>query len=241
MFKIKNRKLKIAVATGMSGLLIAGALGFIWLRQGAVSGDSSPGQTPLPDFNTTKRQADGGEVPAQNALGDIFAEGTQVPQNYEEAARWYRKAAEQNFPAAQYHLGELYDIGRGVPRDEAEAANWYRKAADGGNADAQYTLAGMYSLGRGVPANTEEALKWYHRASEQGDALSMYQLAERYERAKGVSQDFVEAYKWQTLAAGLKLHDAVVAKKNLEAKLTSGQRAEAAKRVRDFQTKFRQK
>ena len=37
-------------------------------------------------------------------------------QDYKEAAKWLRKAAEQGHAEAQYLLGSLYEEGEGVPR-----------------------------------------------------------------------------------------------------------------------------
>ena len=48
-----------------------------------------------------------------------MAEG--VPQNYAEAVKWYRLAADQGDASAQFNLGVMYDKGQGVPQDYAEA------------------------------------------------------------------------------------------------------------------------
>jgi TPR repeat protein len=45
-----------------------------------------------------------------------------VPEDHAEAARWYRRAADQGNPDAEFNLGSLYDSGQGVPQDHAEAA-----------------------------------------------------------------------------------------------------------------------
>ena len=47
-----------------------------------------------------------------------------VLQDYAEAARWYRKAAEQGNAIAQTNLGTMYFQGQGVPQDYAEAVRW---------------------------------------------------------------------------------------------------------------------
>jgi hypothetical protein len=47
-----------------------------------------------------------------------------VPQNYIEAAGWYRRAGEQGHATAQYMLGLMYDKGQGVPQDYVEAYKW---------------------------------------------------------------------------------------------------------------------
>ena len=53
-----------------------------------------------------------------------------------EAARWYRKAAEQGAAYAQFALGVAYEIGAGVPKDAVQAYAWYNLSAAQGNEDA---------------------------------------------------------------------------------------------------------
>ena len=64
---------------------------------------------------------------AQYNRGNDYWYGNGVPQDYAEAANWFRKSAEQGYAEAQYHLGQMLAIGQGIPRDDAEAAAWYRK------------------------------------------------------------------------------------------------------------------
>ena len=61
-------------------------------------------------------------------------------QDYEEAVKWYRKAAEQGYASAQYNLGVCYYNGKGVEQDYEEVVKWYRKAAEQGHPRAQYHL-----------------------------------------------------------------------------------------------------
>jgi hypothetical protein len=84
-----------------------------------------------------------------------------VPQDFAEAACWYRKSAEQGYAVAQYELGFMYHHGRGVPQDDAEALRWYRKSADQGDERAQILLAVMYYRGQGVAQNYVEAARWF--------------------------------------------------------------------------------
>jgi hypothetical protein len=77
---------------------------------------------------TIIRRAELGEPAAQSYLGFMFETGRGVPQNYTEAAMWYRRAAEQGDSLAQYALGLLYDKGHGVPRDIVEASKWLNLA-----------------------------------------------------------------------------------------------------------------
>jgi TPR repeat protein len=47
------------------------------------------------DFEQTKKAAEQGDAEAQNNLGLMYYEGEGVSQDYMEAAKWYRLAAEQ--------------------------------------------------------------------------------------------------------------------------------------------------
>ena len=46
-----------------------------------------------------------------------------MQENDAEAAKWFAKAAEQQFPRAQYLLGECYENGYGVEKDAGSAAS----------------------------------------------------------------------------------------------------------------------
>ena len=90
-----------------------------------------------------------------------------MPQNYAEAVRWYRLAADQGHALAQSNLGIMYGEGRGVPQNYAEAVKWYRLAADQGHARAQLNLGAMYAKGQGVPEDYVRAYMWFILAAAQ--------------------------------------------------------------------------
>ena len=70
----------------------------------------------------------------------MYAYGQGVKQDYAEALRWYRKAADGGHAGAMANLGHMYENGDGVGQDKAEAIKWYRKAAAKGFAKAQAEL-----------------------------------------------------------------------------------------------------
>ena len=47
----------------------------------------------------------------------MYSEGRGVEQDYEEAVKWYRKAAEAEHAQAQAILGFIYFKGQGVEQD----------------------------------------------------------------------------------------------------------------------------
>ena len=56
-----------------------------------------------------------------------------MPQDYAEAVKWIRKAAEQGDAEAQSHLGAMYAQGHGVQRDYIRAYTWFNLAAMAGS------------------------------------------------------------------------------------------------------------
>jgi TPR repeat protein len=92
-----------------------------------------------------------------------------VEQDFKEAVKWYRKAADQGDAYAQNNLGNMYDEGQGVEQDFKEAVKWYQKAADQGDAMAQFNLGAMYCNGQGVEQNYVTGYAWWNIAAANGD------------------------------------------------------------------------
>jgi uncharacterized protein len=124
-----------------------------------------------------------------------------VPQNYAEAARWYRKLADKGYTSGYDKLGRMYYLGRGVPQNYTEAARWYRKAADRGDGFAQSNLGRMYNHGQGVAQDYAEAMKWFRKAADQHHDDAQNYLGVMHERGQGVPQNYTEAAKWYRKAA----------------------------------------
>ena len=81
------------------------------------------------DLQTLQTQANQGIAEAQNGLGELYAKGKGMPQDYVQARGWYEKAAAQGHPHAQNNLAELYFAGLGVPQDFVRAYMWVDLAA----------------------------------------------------------------------------------------------------------------
>ena len=65
----------------------------------------------------------------QAMIGDLYYRGEKVPQNYMEAGRWLKLAADRGNPKAQLGLGLMHWRGRGVPKDHVLAHMWFNLAA----------------------------------------------------------------------------------------------------------------
>ena len=99
-----------------------------------------------------------------------FDKGEGVEQDYTEAARLYRLAAEQGDAVAQYSLGDCYQNGEGVEQDYTEAARLFQLAADQGYADAQENLGLLYFKGNGVQRDCDAALYWLRLSGKTDDS-----------------------------------------------------------------------
>ena len=69
------------------------------------------------------------DAEAQYNLGLMYYKGQGVPQNYEQAAYLFKKAAKQGHRNAQDKLGGMYYNGKGVPQDDKKAIGWWRKSS----------------------------------------------------------------------------------------------------------------
>jgi len=76
------------------------------------------------DLHALQTQANQGDTEAQNRLGELYAKGRGVPQDYAQARAWYEKSASQGHPLAQNNLAELYFAGLGGPPDYVRAYMW---------------------------------------------------------------------------------------------------------------------
>jgi TPR repeat protein len=64
-----------------------------------------------------------------------------MPQDYAEAARWYRKAADQGHAEAQFNLGVMYLDGQGVAQDYVQSHMWMNLAASSASGDDRKRFA----------------------------------------------------------------------------------------------------
>lgn len=125
-------------------------------------------------------------------------EGIDVRPDAAEAARSYRKAAEQGYAGAQNNLGLLYESGQGVEQDFAEAVKWYCKAAKQEVAEAQFNLAVAYAKGQGTAPDLIQAHFWFNLAAKEGlvDAIPLREFVAKSMTPAQVSDAKLRANRW---------------------------------------------
>ena len=124
----------------------------------------------------SRKAAERGHAPAQNALAFRYASGQGVKKDYYEAVRWFRRSANQGYDEAYNNLGWHYANGFGVPLDFAEAAKWRRRAAELGHLGSLADLGNMYSAGKGVEQDYVQAYAFLLLAQEQQAPTAMEAL-----------------------------------------------------------------
>ncbi len=123
-------------------------LGWKYERNVGVAGDHAEA------VKWYRKAADQGHAMAQYSLGSMYYEGRGVKdyvqgpgveqdyevrvvqQDYSQAAKWFRKAAEQGFVDGQFQLGMMYLEGQGMPQDNVQALEWFNLAAEQGHINA---------------------------------------------------------------------------------------------------------
>ena len=80
----------------------------------------------------------GSNAAAAYKTGEMYTAGRGAKRDHEEAAHWYRKAADAGYSLALFKMGYIYSKGLGVPANQAEAVSWYREAAKKNVAAAEY-------------------------------------------------------------------------------------------------------
>ncbi|MCL4456380.1 MAG: sel1 repeat family protein [Nitrospirae bacterium] len=123
-------------------------------------------------YNLLLKEAEKNNPVAQYNLGFMNQAGKGVKgvrENYKEALKWYRLAAEQGHLDAQINLGYMYHNGMGMLKDYKEAIKWYKLAAEKGNALAKCNLAEMYAAGWGTKKDFSIAKKLAKEGYDAGD------------------------------------------------------------------------
>jgi len=116
---------------------------------------------------------------AQYSLGNLCANGQGVEENYVEAVKWYRLAADQEEIYSLVALGKLYSLGKGIDRSDEEAGRLFRAAIKNNQIFAQWLLDSVVSEAL-TELNYVLASIALEVLAESGDLNSQFRLAMFY-------------------------------------------------------------
>lgn len=148
---------------------LAGAAALCLALSSPAATHSATPTSSVPDTGDIKLRAETGDAASEEA----YAVRLEAGQYYAEAAKWYRRAADEGRSESQYRLGAM--LLKGHPRMSPD-----RPA---------------------LPAQPLAAIGLLTRAAQQGHDRAQLELGRCYWNGTGVSPNPVEAYRWLLLAA----------------------------------------
>lgn len=144
------------------------------------------------------RAANLGHAEAQFIVAGFYEHGLGVEKNKEIALSWYRKAAENNLPAAWFMLGISINP---VSPEYQTALTYFKKASDMNYGPATFKLAEAYNMYLGGNKDEELAAKYLKKAAEEGSADALELMGDQYAgngfyRMPDISTDYDKAISY---------------------------------------------
>ncbi|HCF3690284.1 TPA: sel1 repeat family protein [Pseudomonas aeruginosa] len=132
----------------------------------------------------------------QYSLALRYKDGDGVSKDLGFAWHWFRKSADQGYPAAEFYVGFFLDQGLHVQANAASAMRFYRRSAIQGVKEAQYNLGNLY-----FNSEVQLAIVWWLQAANQGLLQAEYMLGVSFLRGYGVTRNEGLAAGWFKKAA----------------------------------------
>jgi TPR repeat protein len=215
------RRSSLLLATAISLVATLGATPFekAWAdyRAAEAALESGDFTTAIPLLDEEAKL--GNPVAAYN-LGRLYEQGSAGAPDYQQAAVYYRIAAELDIAPkfdgtalgpqaaqliqasqmyAQYSLGRLYESGQGVQQDLTQAAGWYVRAADLGHPKAAMKLAYLFrDGGPGLKPDGRLATSYFEKA---GTGSALNEIGLMYLKGTAVTRNAKIAHDWFEKAA----------------------------------------
>ncbi|MCF4152411.1 trypsin-like peptidase domain-containing protein [Dethiosulfovibrio sp. F2B] len=147
------------------------------------------------ELSSLRELARSGDSDAQAALGAIYYDGEDVPQDTGQAVEWLEKAVRGGSPDAKALLGVILIFEESY-RDPARGISLLRESS-GSDSDGEIfsMLSRILYDGEvfGVPRDEDEAFKWAQKASDKGDSDGTAMLAMLYYFGEGVDENDAKA------------------------------------------------
>lgn len=179
-------------------------LAFIYLKGGV----KDPARNKIA-MDLFKKAANSGNNVAKFMLGYAYYLGFVYEQNYDQAFKLIKSAAENNsnLDEAQIVLADMYIKGTGTVQNYMKGIASYRSAVNQGNSEAFMKLADIYAKGKITPQNLIMAHSLYNVASvmeepgaaEKRDEIGKKLKLEMLLQAQANAQNFKEAPSELTL------------------------------------------
>ncbi len=144
-------------------------------------------------------------------LGTLFEKGDDVPENLDQAIRWYKRSAKMGDKNAANRLGILLATGKGIEKDPEKARQYFEKSVESGLFKANANLAWLYHCGTGTGKDELKAFMLTSKAAAKKCPAAQYNLALSYRYGFGTEKDNAKAMKWYRQSALCGQREAAVA------------------------------
>ena len=163
------------------------------------------GSIDYSNFEHVKKAAERGDPKAMDVLGDMYAKGQGVRENYAEAAKWYRRSADVGYSEAFASMGMLSLVkALGLAGNDESAVRFARDESK--KSEFVSLLSSLMRFPEKIQIRNHqeinESVKWFRKGAEQGhDPNSQFMLALLTGGGVGVQKDPVRAAELMRLAA----------------------------------------
>lgn len=130
--------------------------------------------------------------------------------DYQNAFKYFEKAARQGNRSAQIKLGDIFYDGINTTKDYEKALYWYTKK-NPDEPEIQLRLANCYFEGNGVSQDYSKAFEWYKKAAEKGIGEAQSKLGEMYYNGIGTTVNLQLSKEWydKALSSGEQVQEKV--------------------------------
>lgn len=193
--------------------------GLKWIKKGADAGHIDA-YTSLADLyrtgGTIKKDtvkavkyhtlaAEKGNVTSMTNLGNIYGSGRdEVKQDVELSFKFYKMAADLDYPRACYRIAYSYMNGKGTDVDHKLAHENLNKALENDYKYAYFTAGAWHMEGKGIEQNTAKGLEFLEKAISKGDAQANRYIGYLYEFGENVKKNESKALNYYQIAADKK-------------------------------------
>ena len=161
-------------------------------------------------------------------IGRLYEKGEDLPKNFDTAAAWYRKAADQGHTQAKIAMATFSMNAKNY----SEARHWCEAAAKDRHAGGYFCLGYIYQHGLGVEQSSQAARKWYVEAAKSGNSGAMQVLGQMYAKGDGTKVDRPQAFLWFFISARHGNRDAILAANQLRTSMSGKEWKDAQKKLR---------
>lgn len=163
--------------------------------------DAQTGSIDYSNFEQAKKAAERGDSRAMFQLAEMYTDGKGVPENFSEAAKWYRRSADAGYPSAHTAMGLLSLIkAAGFAGDDVSAIRF--GSDESKSEEITNLISRPEKIRNGNQADIKDAVTWFRRAAEQGnEEKAQMALGIMLLNGVGVQKDYSQAAKMFQLAS----------------------------------------